>query len=102
MQIKNPTNNKIEGVLIKGEVYSIDANGTLDNIPEEIARYWQENLHKFLILKKDKLENIKEIEQDLDLKPKEDKVDNFGAEVTEVSSEEVTPIVKDVKIKKVK
>ena len=56
MQIKNPLNEKIEGVKINETIYNIEANGTLDNVPEADARYWQENLHKFLILRKDKLE----------------------------------------------
>ncbi|MCK9371294.1 hypothetical protein M0R04_15380 [Candidatus Dojkabacteria bacterium] len=58
MQIKNPLNEKIEGVKINETIYNIEANGTLDNVPEADARYWQENLHKFLILRKDKLEEV--------------------------------------------
>lgn len=61
MQIKNPSNKAIEDVKIFGVSYSIDAEGTLDNVPEEHARYWQENLHKFLILRKDKLEAKPEV-----------------------------------------
>lgn len=60
MQIKNPTKEKIEGVQIGENSYSIDAEGTLKNVPEADARYWQENLHKFLILRKDELEEVKE------------------------------------------
>ncbi len=58
MQIKNPTKKAIEGVKIKGVVYGIGAEETLDNVPEEHARYWQ-SLHHFLILKKDKVEEPK-------------------------------------------
>ena len=60
MQIKNPTKEKIEGVQIGENIYSIEAEGTLKNVPEADARYWQENLHKFLILRKDELEEVKE------------------------------------------
>ncbi len=60
MQIKNPSNNAIKDVRIFGVLYTIDAEGTLENVPENHARYWQENLHKFLILRKDKLEEVKE------------------------------------------
>jgi hypothetical protein len=56
MQIKNPTKTKIEGIKIGASTYSIEAEGVLNNVPEKDARYWQENLHKFLILKKDSLE----------------------------------------------
>lgn len=59
MQIKNPTKEKIEGIQIGENFYSIDAEGTLENVPEADARYWQEYLHKFLILRKDKLEEVK-------------------------------------------
>lgn len=58
MQIKNPTKSPIEGVKIKGVMYGIGAEATLENIPEEHARYWQ-SLHHFLILKKDKVEESK-------------------------------------------
>lgn len=61
MQIKNPLDRAIENVKIFGINYSIDAEGTLENVPEAHARYWQENLHKFLILRKDKLEAPKEV-----------------------------------------
>ncbi len=56
MQIKNPSNNAINDIRIFGVLYSIEAEGTLDNVPEEHARYWQETIHKFLILRKDRLE----------------------------------------------
>lgn len=55
MQIKNPSNKAITDVKIYGVSYSIDAEGTLENVPEEHARYWQ-SLHSFLILRKDKRE----------------------------------------------
>jgi hypothetical protein len=59
--IKNPTSRAIENVKIFGETYSIEAEGKLENIPEAIARYWQENLHKFLVIRKeDKVEVEKE------------------------------------------
>ncbi len=53
MIIKNPTKDSIE-VSIKGVTYKIEAEGVLEGVPEEAARYWQENLHKFLILRKEK------------------------------------------------
>lgn len=62
MKITNPSNKAIENVRIFGVLYSIPAEGTLDNVPEAHARYWQESLHKFLILRKDKLEEVKKIE----------------------------------------
>ncbi len=56
MKIYNPSNKAINDVKIFGVSYSIDAEGTLENVPEKVARFWQENLHKFLVLKKDNLE----------------------------------------------
>lgn len=53
MIIKNPTKNPIE-VDIFGVHYRIEAEDSLENVPEATARYWQENLHSFLILRKDK------------------------------------------------
>ncbi len=55
MQITNPTKEKIS-VLIEGVDYSIEPGGTIENIPESVARNWQENTHKFIQIKKDKLE----------------------------------------------
>lgn len=53
MIIKNPTKNRI-AVKIFGVDYDIAPEGTLENVPEAAARYWQENLHKFLVLREDK------------------------------------------------
>lgn len=58
MKITNPTKEKIE-VQIKGVKYSIEPESSIDNIDEEVARFWQEGIHKFLILRKDKLEDTK-------------------------------------------
>ena len=57
MKIKNPTKEAIE-VLIKGTTYRIEAEGTLNNIPDDVAEYWQ-SLHKFLELRKEKVEEVK-------------------------------------------
>lgn len=58
MKITNPTKNKID-VLLRGKIYSIEPEGVLNNIPEDIAREWQEEHHKFLVLRKDNLEDVK-------------------------------------------
>ncbi len=52
MQITNPTKEKIS-VLIEGVDYSIEPGGTIENIPESVARNWQENTHKFIQIKKE-------------------------------------------------
>lgn len=104
MQIKNPTENALD-VQVKGVKYHIEAEGTLNNIPEEVARYWQENIHKFIQIQKDKLEaevsvpvidvsKVKEPVIEASLEEKEE-------ETEEVKEEEV-PVVKASKIKKVK
>ena len=106
MQIKNPSNNAIENVKIYGISYSIEAEGTLDNVPEAHARYWQENLHKFLVLRKDKLETVKEeivIEIPLP-KVTELELDETEEEEEETEKEvlESIPVVKGKKNNKVK
>lgn len=58
MQITNPLKEKIH-VQIKGISYEIEGGDTLYNIPEDIARDWQEKTHSFIILRKDKLEDKK-------------------------------------------
>lgn len=116
MKITNPSNNAIENISIFGVKYSIEAEGTLDNVPETHARYWQENLHKFLILRKDKLEEKKEEVMVEIPKPKVEEVieatlsveSEPSIVVTEEVKEEVevkeviTPIVKEVKVSKTK
>src|SRR3990167_8349638 len=89
MQIKNPSNKAINDVRIFGVSYSIEAEGTLDNVPEHVARYWQESLHKFLILRKDKLEEKKEEKVEVPEAPIE--VPMARIDEDEISEEVVTP-----------
>lgn len=84
MKIYNPSNKAITDVRIFGTLWSIDAEGTLENVPEETARYWQ-SLHSFLQIKKDKLED-KKVETIEVPAPK-------VAEVLESTPEEITPEV---------
>lgn len=102
MQIKNPTKEKIEGVQIGTNIYSIESEGTLNNVPEEDARYWQENLHKFLVLRKDKLEDSKEVvSQETIVEIPTPKVEEV---IKDTKEEEIVPevIEEEVKVVKVK
>ena len=106
MQIKNPSNNAIENVKIYGISYSIEAEGTLDNVPEAHARYWQESLHKFLVLRKDKLETVKaEVVIEIPL-PKVTELELHETKEEEEETEkevlESIPVVKEKKNNKVK
>src|SRR3990167_2235680 len=100
MQIKNPSNKALNNIRIFGELYSIEAEGTLENVPEHVARYWQENLHKFLVLRKDKLEE-KKVEVVEVPEPKVEEVVESTPEVAEASpvveeeikEEEESPVV---------
>lgn len=85
MKIYNPSNNAIENVSIFGVKYSISAEGTLDNVPEAHARFWQESLHNFLVLRKDKLET-----------PTEEKVEVPEPKVKEVLEESAPEEVETV------
>lgn len=101
MQIKNPTKEAIKNVKIKENVYSIEAEGTLNNVPEEDARYWQENLHKFLIIKKDSLEATPQPET-VEI-PKPETVEEVKEEVVEevvVETVEEEPVVEEKPKKK--
>jgi len=55
MKIKNPTNNKIE-VQIKGNIYSIEPMGTLEDVPGDVATYWKDALHNFIVISDDSSE----------------------------------------------
>lgn len=103
MQIKNPTKDTLE-VTVKGVAYSIEPEGTLNNIPEEHARYWQENLHKFIQIKKDKLEDLP-VEETVEIpQPKVEEVKQEVSEAYEAPVEtglamtEETPIVEEEKV----
>lgn len=113
MKIINPTKEKIS-VQIKGIKYTIEAEGVLNNIPEEHAREWQENLHKFLVLRKDEREEVKD-EAVAIPKPTVTEVSAVSVQDPEVIAEvlkapvEVTsassveaPVVKEAKVKKTK
>ena len=89
MQIKNPSNKALNNIRIFGELYSIEAEGTLENVPEHVARYWQENLHKFLVLRKDKLEE-KKVEV---VEVPEPKVEELVEPTPEVA--EASPVVEE-------
>ena len=104
MQIKNPTKEKIEGIKIGENIYSIEAEGTLENVPETDARYWQENLHKFLVLRKDKLEDVKVETVEIPTpKVEEVPVEETPVVETEIKEEvKKTPIVKEKKTNKKK
>jgi hypothetical protein len=54
MIVTNPTKNKIS-VLINGTTYSLEPEETKSGIPEADARHWQEQTHKFIILRKEKV-----------------------------------------------
>lgn len=89
MIIKNPTKNDIE-VMLFGVKYFIEAEGTLENVPEKEARYWQEMLHSFLVLRKDK-EVVPEIVVQT---PKVEAV--VGPEVTQDAASENLPVPEQV------
>lgn len=57
MRVKNPTSNSIT-VQILGTKYTVPADGEVGNIPAEVAKFWQENLHNFLILSEDKTREV--------------------------------------------
>jgi len=88
MKIINPSNKAIENVRIFGVLYSIEAEGTLENVPEAHARYWQE-LHKFLVLRKDKLEDVTKVETKLEIPTP------FFPEVKTEEVEEIEEVVEE-------
>lgn len=87
MQIYNPTKEKIS-VMIKGVSYECEPEDSIYNIPEEIAREWQENTHKFIQIKKDKLEDSKKEEA---VEVPAPKVETVIAPEVEVTPEVETP-----------
>lgn len=58
MKIKNPTSSNIE-VLINGTEYKLPADGELLGVNEDVAKYWKDNLHNFLILENENKVEVK-------------------------------------------
>lgn len=104
MQIYNPTKEKIS-VMIKGVSYECEPEDSIYNIPEEVARDWQEKTHKFIQIKKDKLEEAKKEEVVEIPKPKVEKVSAVSVQDPEIIAEalenppEVTTIEGEGEIK---
>lgn len=72
MIVRNTTNNDIE-VQIHGHMYYLPANGFINDVPEEDARYWKERLHSFLDISPDK-EKVKPVITPVEPKPVVDKI----------------------------
>lgn len=77
MIIKNPTNSDIT-VQIKGVQYTVLAESSLKNVPEQVALYWKLNLHPFLELQEEvfsspeTVEEIKEAVEETTVEAKEE------------------------------
>jgi hypothetical protein len=67
MIVSNPTNKKIT-VQIFGVEYTVDAESSVSGVPEAAARYWQERLHTFLKVEKEKEDTEKTLKRDEELK----------------------------------
>lgn len=94
MKITNPTKDHIE-VSIKGIRYAIEPEGVLENIPEAVAREWQESLHKFLIIKKDKLEEVKVENVEVPAPKVADSEVTFATESTVLTTSDAIPAPED-------
>ncbi len=66
----NPTDNRIE-VQISGIVYSVEPKSTV-TLPEEAAKYWRHNLHSFMVLVDEVVEEKKEEVKEIVEEPKEE------------------------------
>jgi hypothetical protein len=102
MRIKNPTDVNIS-VVVMGSKYSINANGILSNVSEVHAKYWRDNIHNFLQLSEDGVDNLKDVEEVKDTKTKlEEEMDELeiinDGDITENSDE----AVEEVKVENIK
>lgn len=52
MIVKNPHKEEIS-MVYKGKTYTVEANGSLANVPDEVAKHWQTMVHEFIKLEKD-------------------------------------------------
>ncbi|NHZ84757.1 MAG: hypothetical protein GWP19_02630 [Planctomycetia bacterium] len=88
MKIKNPTKDTIK-VQINGNIYEIEGNGELFDIPQVDAEYWKKNIHHFMIISEENEEEETDINQTIDL-PVEDKEVISDEEVTTDDDTETT------------
>ena len=81
MKITNPTDSDIS-VGIKGGQYTVKANGSLSNVPADVAEYWKTMLHHFIVVSRDDTEVDVEIVKEKTTKEvdKEPEVVAKGAE----------------------
>jgi len=57
MIVKNPTDSELK-VQINGRIYEVDAKGET-SVPAEVALYWRDNIHGFLILSEESKTTVK-------------------------------------------
>jgi len=86
MKVINPTKDTIK-VQIKGTEYVIEPESSLVNVPNEIAKYWKENIHTFIGIELE--DNVTFVET----KTEEDSETNNVEESTE--ADESTEIEED-------
>lgn len=93
MKIKNPTDSDIE-IQFKGIKYSVPANGELNSVPEEVAKFWKTSIHEFIVISKDSTDAV--------VAPVAMKVEEEVKEVieeAEVIEEVKQPVVKTTPLK---
>lgn len=60
MKITNPLDKDIS-VSYRGVDYTVDANSSINNVPDKAAIYWKSMIHNFIIISSDS-EPVKEVE----------------------------------------
>lgn len=61
MIVKNPTDKDIE-MTFKGIVYKVAANGSLKNVPSDVADDWKTRTHEFIIVEPDTVASTPKVE----------------------------------------
>ena len=79
MKITNPTGSDIE-VQIQGNVYKVEANGELSNVPAEHAAYWKDMIHNFITVEDESAPMVAEAPAE---EPKEEKKEEVVVEEPE-------------------
>lgn len=62
MIVTNPTAVAIE-MTLKGNVYRIPANGSINNVPADVADDWKTRTHEFIIVEDEKTASAPKVEK---------------------------------------
>lgn len=101
-KVVNPTNDDLT-IMVKGQTYTLPASGSLDMIPEFVAKHW-EGLHAFLRFEKMKSVPVSKLPEEISVISEVEIKEPMVEDVVELPEEEtpsfITEEVEEIKEEK--